>query len=146
MMAGIRNKNTKPEIIIRKLLHRAGFRFRLHGKFLRGKPDIVLAKHRTLIFVHGCFWHGHTGCPIFRLPKSRTEFWAKKIGSNRQRDSEVRMELVQQGWKIVYVWECAVKGSTKLRETELLAVLAATISQGSLPFVEIRAQARHPVS
>jgi DNA mismatch endonuclease, patch repair protein len=144
MMAGIRNKNTKPEILVRKILHAAGFRFRLHAKLLPGKPDIILPKHKTAIFVQGCFWHGHDDCPIFRLPKSRTEFWAEKIGTNRLRDTAVKSLLIQQGWKVVYVWECAVKGSKKLAVAALSERLTAAISDSLIPFVEIRGKLVQP--
>lgn len=110
MMAGIKGKNTKPEIIVRKALHAAGFRFRLHDKKLPGKPDIVLKKHNAAIFVHGCFWHGHQ-CEQFRWPKSRKEFWRSKITGNQQRDAAVTKTLLAAGWRILLVWECALRGN-----------------------------------
>ncbi len=118
-MSGIRSKNTKPELAIRSLLHRSGFRFRLHEKDLPGKPDIVLAKYRVAIFVNGCFWHGHEQCSLFRLPKSRTEFWEEKIGRNIRRDVEKWNKLRQMDWRILIVWECATKGTTKLLDSDL---------------------------
>ena len=120
MMAGIGAKNTKPEIVVRQILHRLGYRFRLHRKDLPGKPDIVLPKWNTVIFVQGCFWHGHDNCPLFRLPRSRTDFWDEKITANRQRDMVTREKLRDAGWRQVEVWECATKGRTAL-EPELLA-------------------------
>ena len=113
MMSGIRAKNTKPELVVRSFLHATGFRFRLHRKDLPGKPDIVLPKWRTVIFVHGCFWHGHENCHLYRLPKSRTEFWRDKIEGNRRRDELARVRLREAGWKILVVWECALRGKNK---------------------------------
>jgi len=112
MMSGITAKNTKPELIIRKLLFNSGFRYRLHNRSLQGTPDIVLKKYRAVIFVNGCFWHGHN-CHLFRLPKSRTDFWKKKIESNIERDARNRKILVEEGWRIGLIWECAVKGKER---------------------------------
>jgi len=114
MMAGIRGKNTKPEIQVRKILHAAGFRFRLHRKDLPGKPDIILPKHKVVIFVHGCFWHGHENCHLFRLPKSKTEFWEAKISGNVERDKLKQAQLLNEGWRVLLVRECALKGKTAL--------------------------------
>ena len=106
MMSGIRGKNTAPELAIRKYLHSQGFRFRLHVKDLPGKPDIVLPKYRTAIFVHGCFWHQHPGCKDAVMPKSNTKFWAEKLTGNVKRDARNISELVKLGWKCLIVWEC----------------------------------------
>lgn len=108
-MSGIRERNTKPEILVRSLLHREGFRFRLHVQDLPGCPDIVLPKYRAAIFVHGCFWHGHD-CPLYRLPSTRPEFWRNKIERNRARDCQVRDALLAAGWRVAVVWECALRG------------------------------------
>ncbi len=108
-MSRIRGKNTKPEILIRKLLHAAGFRFRLHVQDLPGKPDIVLRKHKTVIFVHGCFWHRHEGCAGATTPKTRTEFWTVKFQGTMQRDQRKREELEKAGWRVITVWECDLK-------------------------------------
>jgi len=108
-MSRIKGKNTKPEILLRKLLFKHGFRFRIHVKNLPGKPDIVLPKYKTVIFVHGCFWHGHEGCKYFVMPKTRTEFWSKKIHANIQRDQMAESLLKEKGWRIVKVWECDLK-------------------------------------
>ena len=113
MMSGITAKNTKPELMIRKLLFNSGFRYRLHNRSLKGTPDIVLKKYRAVIFVNGCFWHGHN-CHLFRLPKSRTGFWEKKIKSNVERDARNRKKLREEGWRVGLVWECAVKGKTAI--------------------------------
>ena len=109
MMSGIRGKNTKPELLIRKALHARGFRYRLHCD-LPGKPDICLPKHRAVIFVHGCFWHGHD-CHLFKWPKTRPEFWRAKIGRNCQVDRAAEGRLIDMGWRVAVVWECALKGT-----------------------------------
>lgn len=107
MMSGIRGKNTKPEMIVRRYLHRHGFRYRLHDRRLPGHPDIVLPKYGAVVFVHGCFWHKHD-CPRFVWPKTRKEFWAEKIKGNVTRDHRNEALLAQQGWKVFVVWECDV--------------------------------------
>ena len=108
MMSGIKNKNTKPEIAIRKLLYKRGFRYRLHTPKLPGKPDIVLNKYNAVIFIHGCFWHGHD-CRLFKWPKSHPEFWKKKIEYNRHKDQKVMQELKTLGCRICVIWECSIK-------------------------------------
>jgi DNA mismatch endonuclease (patch repair protein) len=113
MMAGIRGKNTKPEIFLRSGLHRLGYRFRLHDAALPGKPDLVLPKWNAVIFVHGCFWHGHD-CRLFRLPATRTEFWEKKIAANRSNDQKSLTALRRLGWRTLTVWECAIRGADKI--------------------------------
>ena len=112
MMAGIKGSNTKPELLIRRGLHRRGFRFRLYAKNVEGKPDLVFASRKAVIFVHGCFWHAH-GCHLFKWPSTRQEFWRKKIGSSVNRDAVVRESVVRQGWRQLRVWECALKGKTR---------------------------------
>lgn len=116
MMAGIRGQNTRPEIVIRSLLHRRGFRFRLHVRDLPGKPDIVFPRHHAVIFVHGCFWHGHN-CPLFRWPATRPEFWREKIGRNRANDERAVQALTASGWRVGTVWECALRGADRNLET-----------------------------
>ena len=113
MMAGIRGKDTKPELAIRSALHRRGFRFRLHRNNLPGKPDMVFAQHRAVIFVHGCFWHGHD-CHLFRWPRTREKFWREKIGSNIERDRNQSAALLEEGWRVATIWECALKGRSRL--------------------------------
>ncbi len=105
-MSRIRSANTKPEMIVRSLLHRMGYRFRLHRKDLPGKPDIVLPKFNAIIFVHGCFWHRHINCKYAYTPKSRQEFWEAKFKSNVERDKIVRKQLEEKGWKLLIIWEC----------------------------------------
>lgn len=112
MMSGIRGRNTRPEILVRSMLHRQGFRFRLHVRELPGKPDIVLPRYHAAIFVHGCFWHGHD-CPLFRLPKTRKDFWRDKIGCNQVNDHKARNALLAAGWRVGIVWECAIRGTGK---------------------------------
>src|SRR3546814_853988 len=102
----IRGRNTQPEVRVRQLLHAMGYRFRLHRRDLPGSPDIVLPKHRIVIFVHGCFWHQHKGCQLARLPKSRPEYWLPKFQRNAQRDMEVAQQLTLLGWRQLVVWEC----------------------------------------
>jgi len=113
MMAGIRGKNTRPELIIRSALHRMGFRFRLHSKKLPGRPDLSLPRYHSVIFVHGCFWHGHN-CHLFRWPATRTGFWRKKIGRNRFVDRRAIRKLQADGWRVLAIWECALRGRKKL--------------------------------
>ena len=108
-MAAIRGKDTKPELLIRKALFARGYRYRLHDKRLPGKPDLVFPKYRAVIFVHGCFWHGH-GCHLFKWPKTRRDFWRRKISHNRTKDAQVYDHLHAEGWFILTVWECALKG------------------------------------
>lgn len=108
MMAGIRSKNTKPEMMLRRGLHAAGFRFRLHDRKLPGTPDMVFPKWHAVIFVHGCFWHGH-GCRLFRWPGTREEFWREKIGRNVSNDVQHQVMLAEAGWRVGIVWECATR-------------------------------------
>jgi DNA mismatch endonuclease (patch repair protein) len=109
MMSGIKGKNTRPEIIVRKALHLRGFRYRLHQKDLAGKPDLALRKYMTAIFVHGCFWHGHE-CRLFKWPKSNVDFWKNKIEGNCERDARQMTQLRDRGWRVIVVWECALRG------------------------------------
>jgi len=112
MMAGIKGKNTQPERLVRSLLHRLGFRFRLNVRELPGKPDIVLPRYHAVIFVNGCFWHGHD-CARFKWPKTRTDFWRHKIEGNRTNDQKVTQALLASGWRVGIVWECSGKGVDK---------------------------------
>jgi DNA mismatch endonuclease, patch repair protein len=109
MMSGIRSKDTRIEVAIRQGLHKLGFRYRLHSRYLPGRPDLTFARFRAVIFVHGCFWHGHD-CKFFRLPGTRTEFWRTKIGRNRERDESVKSQLAEMGWRHLVIWECAIRG------------------------------------
>jgi DNA mismatch endonuclease (patch repair protein) len=108
-MSQIKSKNTKPEMLVRRFLHANGFRYKLHDKTLPGKPDIVLPKYRTVIFIHGCFWHGHKDCKYFVVPKTRTEWWMNKINGNIANDKKAVTALKKEGWKIIMLWECDLK-------------------------------------
>lgn len=113
MMAGIRGKNTKPELLIRKALHARGFRYRIHCRDLPGNPDMCFPRYRAVIFVHGCFWHGHN-CHLFKWPKTRPEFWSAKIARNREVDGSAEQKLLSEGWRVATIWECALKGRERL--------------------------------
>ena len=119
MMSGIRGRDTKPELLLRKGLHAMGFRYKLHDKSLPGKPDLVFPRYWAVIFVNGCFWHGHD-CHLFKWPKSRKDFWREKIKSNIDRDRLVTSQLKEQGWRVLRVWECALKGRTRIGLDEVL--------------------------
>lgn len=108
-MSMIRCRNTKPELLVRKFLHSNGYRYRINSLNLPGKPDIVLKKYNTIIFVHGCFWHGHHNCKYFKIPETRTEWWKNKIESNRHKDKENEKKLKRLGWKIIIIWECQLR-------------------------------------
>jgi DNA mismatch endonuclease (patch repair protein) len=116
-MSQVKGKNTGPEMVVRKFLFANGFRYRLNQKDLPGKPDIVLKKYKTVIFVNGCFWHGHKGCKYFVLPKTRTEWWLQKIKDTQKRDRKAEIELNTLGWRVITVWECGLK--PKKREQTL---------------------------
>ncbi len=113
MMSGIKGRNTKPELLLRSGLHRAGFRFRLHVPELPGKPDIVLPRYNAVLLANGCFWHGHD-CHLFKYPSTRQEFWRTKIERNRLADARVISALIKREWRVGVVWECALKGRTRL--------------------------------
>ena len=119
MMAGIKGKDTRPEILIRKALHRQGFRYSLHRKDLPGKPDLVLPKYNAVIFINGCFWHAHD-CHLFKWPKTRPEFWREKIGGNKERDKRNLDKLSELGWRVLIIWECALKGRQRLDFEQVL--------------------------
>ena len=127
MMAGIRGKDTKPELIVRHGLHARGFRYRLHAKNLPGKPDIVFPKYRAVIFVHGCFWHGHD-CHLFKWPKSREEFWRKKIEANRLNDAITVERIRDAGWRVLVIWECLLKGRLRLETADAIEEVARWLS------------------
>lgn len=135
-MSRVRAKDTRPEMIVRRLLHSLGFRFRLHRRDLPGRPDIVLPRYRAAIFVHGCFWHGHD-CSLFRMPATRTDFWAMKIAANRRRDEDAVSRLHDIGWRSLLIWECALRGRGRLPEEKLTDRITAFIL-GHAPFGAIR--------
>lgn len=123
MMAGIRGKDTKPELIVRSFLHRAGLRFRLHAK-LAGKPDLVLPKYRAAVFVHGCFWHRHEGCRYTTTPTNNAAFWREKFATNMRRDAKVKQQLQELGWRVLVIWSCEL-------DERRLAKLAARIRKSA---------------
>jgi DNA mismatch endonuclease (patch repair protein) len=125
LMSKIGPRDTKPELAVRSLLHRLGYRFRLHRKDLPGTPDLVLARHRVAIFVHGCFWHGHR-CKADKMPKSRTDYWGPKIEANKARDARKARQLRKLGWRVLSVWECELKQPERLMKR-----LVSRISQGA---------------
>lgn len=118
-MAAIRSVDTKPELTIRRGLHARGFRYKLHDKRLAGKPDLVLPRHHAVIFVHGCFWHGHD-CHLFKWPRTRKQFWEAKIRRNQSVDEKAITELRQRNWRVLTVWECALKGRTRLAPDDVI--------------------------
>ena len=136
MMSGIKGADTKPEIILRKGLHKRGFRFRLHNKALPGKPDLALPKYNAVIFANGCFWHKHD-CHLFKWPKSREDFWREKINGNAARDAKNEKLLADQGWRIARIWECALKGKHKLLLDSVLDECAEWL-RGSQRTLDIR--------
>jgi len=139
MMAGIRGKNTRPELTLRRGLHAAGFRFRLHDRALPGKPDIVFPKYRAVLFAHGCFWHGHD-CHLFKWPSSRPDFWKAKIHRNQEVDALASVALQAAGWRQGIVWECALKGKGRLSIETVLAECGVWL-RSDIPFFEIRGSA-----
>ena len=126
-MSRIRSGDTKPEIVLRKALHKLGFRFRVHGTRLPGKPDIVLTKYKTAIFVHGCFWHRHPGCKVATTPKSNTDFWTDKFARNVERDERVVQQIEDGGWRVIIVWECDV--DSPLKATSVATRIASVLPQ-----------------
>lgn len=130
MMSGISGKDTRPEILIRKALFARGLRYRLHVKGLPGKPDLVFPRYSAVIFVNGCFWHGH-GCHLFKWPATRKTFWRQKIGATIERDTRAREALKRQGWRCMTVWECALKGRHRLPVEPLVDALEAWVRHGA---------------
>ena len=129
MMAAVKGKNTRPELAIRSALHRRGFRFRLHRKDLPGRPDLVFTGRGAVIFVHGCFWHGHD-CHLFKWPKTREEFWREKIIGNQLRDQKNSEALSKEGWRQLIIWECALKGKNRLHSEELFRETVSWLLHG----------------
>lgn len=130
-MSRVKGRDTKPEMLVRSIVHRLGYRFRLHGKKLPGRPDVVLPRHRKVIFVHGCFWHGHPGCRRAARPSTNRFFWDKKIDSNIERDAKNLSSLREEGWDVLVVWECETRDLVALREL-LSDFLASNSSAGLL--------------
>ena len=126
IMSRVPSKDTKPELLVRSFLHRSGFRFRIHGKKLPGRPDLVLAKHQTVVFVHGCFWHRHTGCAKATMPATRVRFWREKFERNVSRDRDNQAKLQNLGWRVIVLWECEI--TTIASREDRLARLTLEIS------------------
>lgn len=139
-MLAIKSKDTKPEILIRKALHARGFRFRLHRKDLPGSPDMVLQKYDALIFINGCFWHGHR-CHLSKPPATRTEFWLTKISTNVSRDMRNHQLLMNSDWRFAVIWECALKGKTKLDFSALMSELEAWLTKRTSKSIEFSGKA-----
>jgi DNA mismatch endonuclease (patch repair protein) len=134
MMAGIKGKDTKPELVLRRALHARGFRYRLHSKNVPGRPDLVFPKHHAIVFVHGCFWHRHEGCRYTTTPSTRPEFWQAKFDANVARDRSVHDQLLDAGWRVATVWECALR---RPEETVLAANLLAAWLRSSAAEIQI---------
>jgi DNA mismatch endonuclease (patch repair protein) len=134
MMAGIKGKNTKPELVLRRALHARGFRYRLHSKNVPGRPDLVFPKHHAIVFVHGCFWHRHEGCRYTTTPSTRPEFWQAKFDANVARDRSVHDQLLDAGWRVATVWECALR---RPEETALAANLLTAWLRSSAAEIQI---------
>jgi len=143
VMSRIKGKDTKPEMILRRGLHGRGLRYRLHGADLPGKPDMVFPRHRAVIFVHGCFWHGH-GCSLFRWPKTRAPYWRTKINGNIERDRHALAALRTDGWRTLVVWECALQGRRGNAMEDVLRRVEAFIRQGRMSIAEIT-ESKHSV-
>ncbi|PKQ09199.1 MAG: very short patch repair endonuclease [Alphaproteobacteria bacterium HGW-Alphaproteobacteria-12] len=136
MMAGIRGIDTKPEMLVRRGLHLRGFRYRLHVKELPGKPDLVFRSKKAVVFINGCFWHGHN-CRLFKWPSSRVDFWRQKISGNQARDIRNTEQLLEAGWRVLIIWECALKGRERLPVDTVLERAAVWLRKGAR-FTEIR--------
>lgn len=137
MMSGIRGRDTRIEVSLRKALFARGLRYRINDPRLPGKPDIVLPRYRAVVFVHGCFWHGHD-CPLFRLPATNTSFWRDKIGANRARDARVCGELAALGWRVAVVWECALRGRGRLAGDAVACMLSDWLNSAAMPSLVLR--------
>jgi len=145
LMSKIRGKDTSPERYIRSLLHRRGYRFGLHSKTIQGRPDLVLVKYGVLVFVNGCFWHGHDACPLYRPPKTSKKFWHEKIKRNQQRDLRINRKLLSEGWRVLHIWECAFRSNTKIPEEKLVSAMELFI-HGTGKSKSIRGKRLSPLS
>jgi DNA mismatch endonuclease (patch repair protein) len=138
-MSVIRGRDTAPELLVRRGLHARGLRFRLHDRQLPGRPDLVLARYRTVVFVHGCFWHAH-GCRLSKMPTTRQEFWRKKLEENVARDHKSITILQARGWRVLVIWECALRGPLRLEESEMFGRAESYIRNGKLSLFEIASE------
>lgn len=138
MMSRIGARNTKPEMVVRQGLHALGFRYRIHARDLPGSPDLVLPKYKSVILIHGCFWHAHNGCRNFRVPKSNTAFWKEKLARNTERDARQVKELEDAGWRVLIVWECATRDfSTKKLVETIAAWLHREVQMVQIPHKQL---------
>ena len=138
-MSRIRGKDTKPEMLIRRGLHARGFRYRLHDKSLAGRPDLVFPKYQTAAFIHGCFWHAH-GCALSKLPSTRQDFWQKKLAANFARDRDAINALIVDGWRVLVVWECALRGPQRTTTSDLFDRVSFFLREQNLPLLQIPAE------
>lgn len=136
-MSRIKGKDTKPEMLIRRGLHARGLRYRLHDRSLPGRPDLVFPKYHTVVFIHGCFWHAH-GCALSKLPATRRDFWQTKLTANAARDCKAVEALQANGWRVLLIWECALRGPHRLKDDDVLAAATRYIQAGTKPMLEIR--------
>lgn len=136
-MSRIRGRDTKPEMLVRRGLHACGFRYRLQERRLPGRPDLIFPRYRAVIFVHGCFWHGHD-CPMFKLPVTRREFWEAKIASNRIRDERATASLLESAWRVANVWECSLRGPARLPEGEVIRLCRRFLLSEKTTLINIR--------
>jgi len=137
LMSRVRQRDTKPEMVVRRGLHARGLRYRLQDRKLPGRPDLVFSRHRTAVLVHGCFWHAH-GCTLSKLPGTRQDFWREKLEANVARDHKAIVGLRAAGWRVLIVWECALRGPSKLDEAKILDEAAEFIKAGKVELLEIR--------
>lgn len=135
-MSRIKGRDTRPELVLRRVLHADGLRYRLHVKSLPGRPDLVFPKHKVATFVHGCFWHGHD-CRLFKLPMTNRRFWKKKIGGNRKRDEKQVAHLKSDGWRILTIWECVFKGPERLPVSKVKELCSRFIRNRNQKYLEI---------
>lgn len=142
-MSRIKGKDTKPEMLIRRGLHARGLRYRLHDRSLAGRPDLVLSKYRTAVFIHGCFWHAH-GCALSKLPATRRDFWQGKMAANTERDRQAVDALQASGWRVLLIWECAVRGPGRLDLSEAIELASSWIQSGTRSLVELQGNSRRP--
>jgi len=133
MMAAIRSRDTRPELIVRRYLHHLGFRFRLAPPHLPGKPDLILSRYRVAVFVHGCFWHAHAGCRFATVPATRTDFWIEKLTANRARDGMKEAQLRNAGWRVAVVWECALKSDCDATLKQLVSFIRSKRETAEIP-------------
>lgn len=144
-MRRVRGRDTEPEMLLRRGLHGRGFRYRLHQRTLPGRPDLVFPRYHAVIFVHGCFWHGHD-CPLFRWPATRREFWEKKIGDNRARDARAIEALQNEGWRVLIVWECALRGPARWSHDDILGEAATFLMRSGECLAELSCAKQTPAN